>query len=376
MDAPGPPLLAAENFVRLLPELQEVLDGDPGAVAALNLGGYHVQLGVPRVLQGKESRGLPNEHHALPLLVPARDVDRVQDGLAVADNVARPKRPNLITKKPVPREELLILLPHGVPSPTHDNVLLQSEVRDLVLHHRRLIHAAALLVVRLYRPDVVGIALREVVHELVHLLLELGRDRWGLLVTLRYHRVQGFDVLVLDVGLEHLHQVLVELVLVLLEHPCIHVRHVAGVVLDGEVGPAQWGKVLVLNVLVALHREGLVRRPRHDRLLVEQGKNADGALALNELDDGLVVEVIHRLPFDALLRILVLLGPKGELDEELLKLLVAVVDVELLHAVLLEYLKAIDVKYPNATRLHPRALHGGVEFLHDVREGVAVKAHA
>ena len=55
-------------------------------------------------------------------------------------------------------------------------------------------------------------------------------------------------------------------------------------------------------------------------------------LALHQVTDDLVVEVLHGLPLDPFLGILVLLGLEGQLDEQLLQLLVAVVDAELLEA--------------------------------------------
>ena len=54
----------------------------------------------------------------------------------------------------------------------------------------------------------------------------------------------------------------------------------------------------------------------------------------------LVVEVVDVDPLDALALVLLLLLLEHELDEELLQLLVAVVDAELLEAVVVEHLEA------------------------------------
>lgn len=59
-------------------------------------------------------------------------------------------------------------------------------------------------------------------------------------------------------------------------------------------------------------------------------------LALNELTHYLVVEVVNRGPLDTLLNILLLLCLQGQLNEDLLKLLIDKVDAELLKSVFLE----------------------------------------
>ena len=70
-----------------------------------------------------------------------------------------------------------------------------------------------------------------------------------------------------------------------------------------------------------------------------------------QLADDHVVEVVNVLPLDALPLVLLLLLLQHQLDEDLLQLLVAVVDAELLETVLAEDLETIDVEDAN---------HGGV----------------
>ena len=68
---------------------------------------------------------------------------------------------------------------------------------------------------------------------------------------------------------------------------------------------------------------------------------------VNQLADDHVVEVVDVLPLDPLPLVLLLLLLQHQLDEELLQLLVAVVDAELLKTVLPKDLKAVDVKNSN-----------------------------
>ena len=72
---------------------------------------------------------------------------------------------------------------------------------------------------------------------------------------------------------------------------------------------------------------------------------------VDQLADDHVVEVVDVLPLDPLPLVLLLLLLQHQLDEQLLQLLVAVVDAELLKTVLPKDLKAVDVKNSNHRRI-------------------------
>lgn len=55
-------------------------------------------------------------------------------------------------------------------------------------------------------------------------------------------------------------------------------------------------------------------------------------LSLNKIADDDVIEVLNRLPFNTLTEVLFLLLLQSQLDEELLKFLIAEVNAELLEA--------------------------------------------
>ena len=55
------------------------------------------------------------------------------------------------------------------------------------------------------------------------------------------------------------------------------------------------------------------------------GRGWGGAYAFNELYTGFVIEVLHILPFDAFCVVFVLFSLEGEIDEDLLKLLIDVI---------------------------------------------------
>ena len=69
--------------------------------------------------------------------------------------------------------------------------------------------------------------------------------------------------------------------------------------------------------------------------IIKGRKNTRRSLFFDEVADDLVVEVLDGRPLDLLADVLLLLSLEGELDEDLLELLVDVVDAELLEGVVL-----------------------------------------
>ena len=67
------------------------------------------------------------------------------------------------------------------------------------------------------------------------------------------------------------------------------------------------------------------------------------SIRVERFDNHLIVEVLHVDPLNPLPLILLLLLLQHELDEQLLQFLVAVVDAELLKAVVVKHLENIDV---------------------------------
>ena len=91
----------------------------------------------------------------------------------------------------------------------------------------------------------------------------------------------------------------------------------------------------------------------------------------------LVVEVVHVDPLDPLPLVLLLLLLEHQLDEELLQVLVAVVDAELLEGVVVEDLEAVDVEDADHRRVavvaglgRDRRVDGRVHVAHDPRKGI------
>lgn len=95
------------------------------------------------------------------------------------------------------------------------------------------------------------------------------------------------------------------------------------------------------------------------RCVIEGGEDARWAALLDEVAHNLVVEVLDRRPLDLFCSILLLFCFEGELDEDLLELLVDVVDAQLLEGVVLEDLEAEDVLQPREIQ----ALHASVGML-------------
>ena len=100
--------------------------------------------------------------------------------------------------------------------------------------------------------------------------------------------------------------------------------------------------------LLEKHRVGDL--PNVEARLVHDGDDPLVRL-IDQLADDHVVEVVDVLPLDPLPLVLLLLLLQHQLDEQLLELLVAVVDAELLKTVLTKDLKAVDVKNSNYRRI-------------------------
>ena len=87
-----------------------------------------------------------------------------------------------------------------------------------------------------------------------------------------------------------------------------------------------------------------------ESLLLEDGEQSHGLL--HELDGGLEVHAeVDHLPLDALAHVLLLLQHEHVVVEELLQLLVAEVDADLLEGVELEDLEAGDVQHADEVDL-------------------------
>ena len=163
--------------------------------------------------------------------------------------------------------------------------------------------------------------------------------------------------------LDHLHDGVVQGILVLLQPASQVVGHHGGVVdntkvsvwVTGlEVGLTEVG-VLPEEGVVQLGTEGLVRCLGEHGLLLKDGEKAHGLL--KHVDTFLEIHAeVHVGPVEALADVLLLLKGEHVLVEELLQLLVDVVDADLLEAVVVEDLKAGNIEHTNVGDL----LHGGV----------------
>ena len=94
----------------------------------------------------------------------------------------------------------------------------------------------------------------------------------------------------------------------------------------------------------------------------------------NEVAHDLVVEVLDRSPFDLLLYVFFLLSFQRELNEDLLKFLVNVVDAKLLERVVLEDFEAVDVEYTNDLSMCLAGFHRDVDAGDDPLEEVVVNS--
>ena len=242
-------------------------------------------------------------------------------------------------------------------TPHADPDALEDPVAGELVEHQAGLHLARLLVgVGDDAADKVGLGGVQGAHQGVQLRVVKGGDGLAaaplFLLALLVVRVllpalarvfpEDVDGQGVGARLEQLHDGVVERVLVLFQPVGQVVGHGAGVVDDGKVGVLVrlgdgLGEVGRLAEVVGLELllERLVRGLGKEGLLLEDGQDAQGLLEHGDAGLQVHAEVDH-LPLDALLEVLLLLQDEHVVVEELLQLLVAKVDAELLETVELE----------------------------------------
>jgi hypothetical protein len=110
-------------------------------------------------------------------------------------------------------------------------------------------------------------------------------------------------------------------------------------VFDQELGSASL-KVRVGSKSRGTLYEAIISRHRISMRscggVIQRGEDPRGTALLNKIADNLVIEVFDLRPLNLLTDIFLLLSLEGQLDENLLQLLVDVVDAKLFERILLE----------------------------------------
>merc|ERR1719270_1859972 len=267
----------------------------------------------------------------------------------------------------------------------------KDTVALVLVHHKAGLHTSRLLVgVGHHATDEVGLGLVESGHQVVELALEVGGHGLAALALLTVLVLGSLNRLTWVVGealdcqrvrsvLDHLHDSVVEGILVLLK-PASQVVGDGGGVVDngkvrirvrtgvrlGELGP------LAKKVVHQLLAEGLVGGLGEEGLLLEDGKEGHRLLehvnALLQVHPEVDVGPVQTLPY-----IFFLLEGEHVLVEELLELLVDVVNANLLKAVVVEDLEAGNIEHTNVGDLLHRGINQGlITLVDDDPEGALV----
>merc|ERR1712226_1328478 len=257
---------------------------------------------------------------------------------------------------------------------TADGDTSKDTIALVLVHDQARLHTTGLLVgVGHHTTDEVGVSLVEDTHEVVQLALEVGRHSLAtlaLLALLVLGSLQGLTRVVLEAFngqgvasvLDQLNNGVVEGILVLLQPASQVVRHSGGVVNDSEmrigvragVGLSKLGP-LAQQVGHQLLSEGGIGGLGEERLLLKDGEEGHGLLKhVNALLQ--IHAEVNIGPVKALPDVHLLLEGEHVVVEELLKLLVDVVDTDLLETVVVKDLETSNVEDTNVGDL----LHGGV----------------
>eukprot|EP00047_Mylnosiga_fluctuans_P003549 m.229695 g.229695 ORF g.229695 m.229695 type:complete len:551 (+) comp11945_c0_seq1:62-1714(+) len=176
-------LLVEQDVRRLLLELLVVLLGLPAAVCNLDHTGVSIEFALADLLEQKERLGVLDEHLGLAQLpLVAVHLHRLHQVLDALAHVALPLRPRLLGQDGVPTQELVELATEGKAGAADPDVLLQTEVDDLVLAAAAIPVVRLLVFVRLDAAQIVRCALHQRLDEVVGLRADLAAGRRGLLL--------------------------------------------------------------------------------------------------------------------------------------------------------------------------------------------------
>merc|ERR1712226_153904 len=260
---------------------------------------------------------------------------------------------------------------------TADGDTSKDTIALVLVHDQARLHTTGLLVgVGHHTTDKVGVSLVEDTHEVVQLALEVGRHSLATLALLA--------LLVLG-SLQGLTRVVLEAfngqgVASVLDQPASQVvRHSGGVVNDSEmriwvragVGLSELGP-LAQQVGHQLLSEGGIGGLGEERLLLKDGQEGHGLLKhVNALLQ--IHAEVNIGPVEALPDVHLLLEGEHVVVEELLKLLVDVVDTDLLETVVVKDLETSNVEDTNVgDLLHGGVAQGLVTLVNDNPEGTLV----
>mmetsp|Transcript_9650 Transcript_9650/g.18160 ORF Transcript_9650/g.18160 Transcript_9650/m.18160 type:complete len:202 (+) Transcript_9650:3068-3673(+) len=124
--------------------------------------------------------------------------------------------------------------------------------------------------------------------------------------------------------------------------------------------------------LEKVHQLCVVHVATHLTLLLQQTEDAIG-LAFEQVEALHVVSKLNLLPWNVLIYVRLLLGAKEKVDKLLVKLLVCVVDTQLLEAVVFKHLEPEDVEHADAALRLRWVLHALVDAVHQPVEEQAVQ---
>jgi len=351
-------LLANNTIVHSLVKVVVVVLQSELQEETLNSVGVDLNSTFTHFLEGEHSLGLTDEKLCLTLCIwiLARLGRRLlEDGLddqfSTFLKAATPFGPSLRAAHTETIEELIISLTEGITSTTDASVLQKTQILHLVHNTAAIKVHGTLSIVGLDATDVVHLALGKLVHQLLDGLLDLETSSSGTLLITLTNRDASFgeerDKNTVVGGTAEITVIVVESITVLIAHTISRVLHITGVVLDDEGTFAQLrDKVCVLTVSVgSLGKELLIRTHRHSAHIIKDTEETSRTgMTLNKITANLIVKVIDILPRDALGLVFFLLSLQGELDENLLKLLVHVVDAKLLKTVLAKDLETVDIE--------------------------------
>jgi len=296
-----------------------------------------------------------------------------------------PRTPGGLVELLVTTQETVEWCTIGETGTTHLNVLEKTKILALMAHTLVIPDARLLHIVGLDATDVVRSALSKGGHQSVGRGLDLETSSsWPLALTAAsgfFLRSDGEEVVDegSGAGTHAVDTLLEQSILVLIGETFAFVSHLTGVVLDGKGTSESTPVLMAREETISLLEELLISGGTTLSVdggadIIEKREKTRGVLTLDKIAHDLVVEELDGCPLDTFCDVLFLLFLEGLLNEVLLKLLINVVDAELLETVVVKDLETEDIK--NADNASVRKLpfvECKIDLVDEVSEKTVVK---
>jgi len=296
-----------------------------------------------------------------------------------------PRTPSLLVELLVTTQETVEGCTISETSTTHLNVLEKTKVLALMAHTLVVPHACLLHIVGFDATDVVRSTLGKSIHQSIGRSLDLETSSGGpLTLTATSSLFFGSDreesADEANAASTHaINALLEQSILVLISETFALISHLTGIVLNGESTSESAPVSMTREKTISLLKELLIGSGTTLGVdggadIIEKREKTRRILTFDKIAHDLIVEELDRSPLNTFSDVLFLFFLEGLLNEVLLKLLIHVVDAELLETVVVKDLETEDIKNANDASVRKLPLiKSKINLVDEVSEKTVIK---